>query len=192
MTTSSQARSVVRFATFEVDLNAGELRQRGGRVRIQEQPFRLLVALLEQPGETISRDQLRERLWPSDTFVDFEHSRIERRRLANRQLEQSRAILIGVVQRPYLLQYDEWLSSRFRSVKYSHRVVPLTSQTWTPDQPVRFLIDTRSGAALIPVAYFALTSYLLLAPARMTGSSGMTVRYCQDEYKRLFYPFERM
>ena len=65
---------VVRFGAFAVDLQTGELKRRGVRVKLQEQPFQLLVALLERPGEIVTREELRTRLWPSDTFVDFDHS----------------------------------------------------------------------------------------------------------------------
>ncbi|HMF79531.1 MAG TPA: winged helix-turn-helix domain-containing protein [Bryobacteraceae bacterium] len=65
---------MLRFGPFEVDFSASELRKSGSLVRIQEQPLRLLKALLEQPGELVTRERLRERLWPSDTFVDFERS----------------------------------------------------------------------------------------------------------------------
>jgi TolB-like protein/DNA-binding winged helix-turn-helix (wHTH) protein len=64
---------VVRFATFELDLSAGELHKAGARVRLQDQPFRLLAALLERPGELVTREELCGRLWASDTFVDFEN-----------------------------------------------------------------------------------------------------------------------
>ena len=64
---------VMRFGVFDVDLRTGELRRNGSRVRLQEQPFQVLSVLLEQPGEVITREQLRARLWPSDTFVDFDH-----------------------------------------------------------------------------------------------------------------------
>jgi len=74
MAVQSQVRPIVRFGSFEVDLNAGELRQKGVRIKVQEQPFRILVVLLEHPGEIVTREHLRERLWASDTFVDFEHS----------------------------------------------------------------------------------------------------------------------
>ena len=74
MAVPSSARPLVRFGTFEVDLSGGELRQKGIKIKLQEQPFRILAALLEQPGALVTREQLRERLWPSDTFVDFEHS----------------------------------------------------------------------------------------------------------------------
>jgi TolB-like protein/tetratricopeptide (TPR) repeat protein len=66
--------SVVRFGVFEVDPRAGELRKRGARLRLQEQPLALLLALLERPGEVVTRAELRQRLWPSGTFVDFDHS----------------------------------------------------------------------------------------------------------------------
>jgi eukaryotic-like serine/threonine-protein kinase len=63
-----------RFGPFEVDFATSELRRSGNRVRIQEQPLRILEILLEQPAEVVTRERLRERLWPSDTFVDFERS----------------------------------------------------------------------------------------------------------------------
>jgi TolB-like protein/DNA-binding winged helix-turn-helix (wHTH) protein/Tfp pilus assembly protein PilF len=63
----------VRFGVFEVDLRTGELRKHGLRVRLQEQPFQVLTLLLERPGETVTRDELRNRLWTADTFVDFDH-----------------------------------------------------------------------------------------------------------------------
>ena len=65
--------SLVRFANFEVDLRAGELRREGSKVRLQEQPFLLLTVLLEWAGEIVTREELRRRLWSADTFVDFDH-----------------------------------------------------------------------------------------------------------------------
>ncbi len=64
----------VRFGAFELDLAAGELRKSGLRVRLQEQPFRLLALLVQRPGEVVNREELREKLWPSDTYVDFDRS----------------------------------------------------------------------------------------------------------------------
>jgi DNA-binding winged helix-turn-helix (wHTH) protein len=63
----------VRFDRFEVDLQAGELRRDGELLKLQEKPFQLLAVLLESPGRVITREELRQRLWPADTFVDFEH-----------------------------------------------------------------------------------------------------------------------
>jgi len=64
----------IRFGVFEVDLIAGELRKRGIKIKLQDQPFRILALLLERPGEVVTRERLRETLWPQDTFVEFEHS----------------------------------------------------------------------------------------------------------------------
>lgn len=64
---------IMRFGSFEVDPAAGELRKQGVRIKLQEQPFQILLMLLENPGQVVSREALRSRLWPSDTFVDFDH-----------------------------------------------------------------------------------------------------------------------
>jgi TolB-like protein/Tfp pilus assembly protein PilF len=66
--------NVRRFGTFEVDLRARELRKGGIRIRLQDQPFEILAVMIERPGEIVTREELRERLWPAGTFVDFEHS----------------------------------------------------------------------------------------------------------------------
>jgi DNA-binding winged helix-turn-helix (wHTH) protein len=65
---------VVRFGVFEVDLEEAELRKSGIRIKLQEQPFQILTMLLERPGQTVTREELRRQLWPADTFVDFDHS----------------------------------------------------------------------------------------------------------------------
>lgn len=65
---------IVRFGTFELNLADGELRKRGLRIALQEQPLRILMALLERPGDIVGREELCRRLWPHGTFVDFEHS----------------------------------------------------------------------------------------------------------------------
>ncbi len=62
-----------RFADFEADLKAAELRRNGIRLKVQMQPFQVLVALLERPRDVVTREELRQRLWPEDTFVDFDH-----------------------------------------------------------------------------------------------------------------------
>ena len=71
--TSARSQSVVRFGVFELDLRLGELRKSGVRLTLQQQPLLLLSVLLEKPGELVTREELRKRLWPEDTFVDFEH-----------------------------------------------------------------------------------------------------------------------
>jgi DNA-binding winged helix-turn-helix (wHTH) protein/Tol biopolymer transport system component len=63
-----------RFGVFELDLRAGELRRNGIKVKLQEQPFQVLTELLERPGQVVTREELRNHLWPVDTYVDFDHS----------------------------------------------------------------------------------------------------------------------
>ena len=65
---------VARFGLFELDLSAGELRKSGVKLRLQGQPFQVLALLLERAGDVVTREELQQKLWPSDTFVDFDHS----------------------------------------------------------------------------------------------------------------------
>jgi len=70
----SERAEILRFATFEVDLRSGELRKKGVRIKLQEQPFHVLTVLLQRPGEVVTREELRNQNWPADTFVDFDNS----------------------------------------------------------------------------------------------------------------------
>ncbi|HST13213.1 MAG TPA: winged helix-turn-helix domain-containing protein, partial [Terriglobales bacterium] len=74
MTVSGAETPTIRFGIFEVDRRSGELRRNGVRVKLQEQPFQILLTLLEHPGEVVTREELRSRLWAEDTYVDFDHS----------------------------------------------------------------------------------------------------------------------
>jgi cholera toxin transcriptional activator len=69
-----RANGIFRFGAYEADPSSGELRKSGLRLRVQEQPFQVLLALLERPSEVVTREELRQKLWPADTFVDFDHS----------------------------------------------------------------------------------------------------------------------
>src|SRR5438132_14039840 len=62
-----------RFGPFAIDYSTGELLKRGRKIRLQNQPFQILAMLLERPGEIVTRETLRQKLWASDTFVDFDH-----------------------------------------------------------------------------------------------------------------------
>ena len=74
MATPPKSAGMLRFGVFEVELRAGELRKDGLKVRLQEQPFRVLALLLKKPGEVVTREELREKLWSADTYVDFDKS----------------------------------------------------------------------------------------------------------------------
>ena len=73
MQENQQRDGRLRFGVFDVDVRAGELRKHGLRVRLQEQPFQILAMLLEHPGQVVTREELQKKLWPADTFVDFDH-----------------------------------------------------------------------------------------------------------------------
>ena len=64
---------LVRFGAFQLDLRTGELRKGGARINLPDQPFQVLKTLLDRPGELVTREELRQRLWSAETFVDFEH-----------------------------------------------------------------------------------------------------------------------
>jgi DNA-binding winged helix-turn-helix (wHTH) protein len=74
MSAPASVARVLRFESFELDLRAGELRKRGVKLRLQGQPIQVLAILLESAGNLVTREELRSRLWPADTFVDFDHS----------------------------------------------------------------------------------------------------------------------
>jgi len=86
-----------RFGRFEIDSRTRELRKDGVRLRLQEQPFALLALMLEHPGELLTRDELRDRLWPEGTFVDFEHG-------LNAAIKRLRAVLGDNAERPRFVE----------------------------------------------------------------------------------------
>ena len=74
MHTLESASRTLRFSVFEADLRAAELRKHGVRIKLQDQPFRILSLLLERPGDIVTREELRQELWHDQTFVDFDRS----------------------------------------------------------------------------------------------------------------------
>src|SRR5215471_10711210 len=90
-------RQVARFGPFEVDLRSRELRKDGVRVRLQEQPFQILIMLLERAGDVVTREEIRDRLWPNGTFVDFEHS-------MNAAIKRLRAALGDTAENPRFVE----------------------------------------------------------------------------------------
>src|SRR6202035_3298313 len=71
---SPPPNSVVRFGTYEVSLQSGEVRKSGLRIRVQQQPMKLLQILLERPREVVTREELRKRVWPDESFGDFDQA----------------------------------------------------------------------------------------------------------------------
>jgi TolB-like protein/DNA-binding winged helix-turn-helix (wHTH) protein/Flp pilus assembly protein TadD len=93
---------IVRFGAYLVDLRAGELHKNGHRIRLPEQPFQILTMLLEHPGEVLTREELQKRLWPADTFVDFDHG-------LNNAIKKLRDVLDDSAENP---RYIETLPKR--------------------------------------------------------------------------------
>ena len=99
---TSRPESRIRFGKFELDLHSGELRRQGHKIRIQPQPMKVLAVLLEHPGELVTREELRKRLWPGEMYVDFDRG-------LNRSINKLRRALLDDASSPV---YIETLSTR--------------------------------------------------------------------------------
>ena len=97
---------IVRFGLFELDLVTGELRKKGVKVSLQEQPFQVLAMLVAAPGELVTREALRQRLWPDTVFVDFEHG-------LNKAVAKIRTALGDLAQSPRFVETLERRGYRF-------------------------------------------------------------------------------
>jgi TolB-like protein/tetratricopeptide (TPR) repeat protein len=113
-------RQLARFGPFEVDLRSRELRKDGVRVRLQEQPFQILTMLLERAGDVVTREEIRDRLWPDGTFVDFEHS-------MNAAIKRLRAALGDTAESP---KFVETLHRR------GYRFIAAAEQPDVPAKPL--------------------------------------------------------
>src|SRR5580692_9657343 len=72
--TVNNGNQTIRFGAFEADLPSGEVRKSGSRIKLQDQPFKVLQILLEHPGDLVTREELQSRIWPEDSFGDFDHA----------------------------------------------------------------------------------------------------------------------
>ena len=97
MQNSTSLPPTLRFGVFELDPRAGELRKKGMKIRLQGQPVEILAMLLERPGETINREELQKKLWPADTFVDFEQG-------LNNAMKRLRAALDDDAESPHFIE----------------------------------------------------------------------------------------
>src|SRR5258707_8831794 len=117
----------LRFGVFELDPRAGELRKHGLRVRLQEQPFQVLAMLLEHPGEIVTREELQKKLWPADTFVDFDHG-------LNKVINKIREALSDSAESPRFVETVARRGYRFLAEVRAADVAPASSRE-VPTQP---------------------------------------------------------
>jgi TolB-like protein/DNA-binding winged helix-turn-helix (wHTH) protein/Tfp pilus assembly protein PilF len=151
MSLESQPPALLRFGIFEVDLRSGELRKQGVRIKLQEQPFHVLKALLGRPGEIVTREELRSQVWSADTFVDFDNS-------LNTSINKLRETLGDSADSPRFIQTVPRRGYRF--------IAPVDGLGTGPDaQDVRHPGKARAAPRLlrwfIPVLSLAIVGVLL-------------------------------
>ena len=159
-------RGPIRFGIFEADLLAGELRKKGVRVKLQEQPFQILAALLEHPREVLTREELRKRLWPSDVVVDFDSG-------LNRAMNRLREALGDDADNPQFIETLPQRGYRF-----------LAEVEYTPAEPQAPQSESAAIVAAAPLLnrrwLLAVVGGLIAVPLLLLG------------YHRLLIPPERI
>ena len=162
---------VVRFGPFEVDLRTGELRKAGIKVKLQQQPFQVLAMLLERPGELVSRQELRQRLWSQVTFLDFDHG-------LDAAIQRLREALRDTAENPSLIE-----TLPRRGYRFIGEVQPPEhpSQVAGPDQPTSPRHPSRYVWRLVTLttlglAVLVLVSKILLSRPPSVVSAGGTER----------------
>ena len=121
MQQSRPAGRIVRFGSFEADFQEGKLTKSGTRIRLQEQPLQILALLLERPGQIVTREEIRQKLWSRDTFVEFDDA-------LNTAVRKLRAALNDSADNPRFLETVPRRGYRF--------VAPVA---WTPELQGKFL-----------------------------------------------------
>src|SRR6266702_4111362 len=110
------SRQFIRFGVFELEVDSGELRKQGVRIKLQAKPLQILLALIEEPGAVVTREQLRPRLWPQETFVDFERG-------LNTAVNRLRLALSDSAENPRYVETVARTGYRF--------IAPVTKAGWT-------------------------------------------------------------
>src|ERR1700720_4156277 len=163
-----QTVQVIRFATFEVDLPAGEVRKGGVKRKLTGQPFQVLAILLERPGEVVTREELQKRLWP-DTFVDVDHN-------LNTAINKIREVLGDSAESP---RYVETLPRR------GYRfIAPVEGGVFSSDQLIKEVAPPKAkrrplyfGLAILGVAVATAATLALWRAAFRTLSPPRVLRF---------------
>src|SRR5712664_4525329 len=157
--TESSTKGVIGFGTFEADLQAGELRRNGRKVRLQEQPFQVLAVLLEHAGEILTREELQNKLWPADTFVDFDHG-------LNKAINKIREALSDSADSPRFVETVARRGYRFLAeVKVADSARVRSQDLATEPHPVAEARDRLDLAGKPAMLKHLLSSFAWKAPA---------------------------
>jgi TolB-like protein/DNA-binding winged helix-turn-helix (wHTH) protein/Tfp pilus assembly protein PilF len=163
---------VLRFGVFELDRRSGELRRDGLRVRLQEQPLRILEALLDAPGEPVTREALRQRLWPDETFVDFDSG-------LNRAMNRLRAALGDEADNPRFVETLERRAYRFIAPVTAPEVAARpdpAAEVPSPPRPRHRRALWLGGAALLAAALTTVAIAFVPALQRHAAPASAPIR----------------
>jgi DNA-binding winged helix-turn-helix (wHTH) protein/tetratricopeptide (TPR) repeat protein len=139
MESLTRSHRILRFGVYEADLAAGELRKHGTRIKLQEQPFQILLVLLENPGELVTREALRRKLWATDTFVDFDRS-------LNTAFTKLRTALCDSADNPRFIQTVPRQGYRFIAPVSTQIVEPISRDTLAAAAGPAEISVTREGS----------------------------------------------
>ncbi len=168
----------LRFGIYEADVRSGELSRDGIKVKLQEQPFQVLLVLLEKPGEIVTREELQQRLWPADTFVDFDHSlntAINKLREALRDSAANPRFIETKAKRGYRFIAPVQVMGNGAAEPSTPPVTVPAAETRTPSElPNVHRGWTRLLLALIQIMYL---SFYIVALARLGEVSEISERF---------------
>jgi DNA-binding winged helix-turn-helix (wHTH) protein len=169
----ARASTVIQFGSFELNQGAGELRKHGTRIRLQPKPLLILCTLLENPGEIVTRDELKSRLWPDDTFVDFESG-------LNTAVNRLRIALGDSAEHPRYIATEARAGYRFIAPAHAMTsAVPAAPLPIAPQAPA----ERRRFTWGLLGAILALTVIAMAAGARFM-LPGAPVRFRQVTFRR--------
>ncbi|HMC31987.1 MAG TPA: winged helix-turn-helix domain-containing protein [Candidatus Angelobacter sp.] len=166
-----------KFDDFEADVKAAELRRNGTRLKLQMQPFQVLVALLERPGDVVAREELRQRLWPQDTFVDFDHG-------LNTAMAKLRDVLGDSAAKPKYVETIAKRGYRFLGEVIAIQEQPKPVAATPPPKTETPAAETRSTEPVAPAVTPAIHETEL--PRASRGATRLLFTLCQVMYL-IFY-----
>jgi TolB-like protein/Tfp pilus assembly protein PilF len=175
------ARQVARFGPFEVDVRSRELTKGGVRVRLQDQPFQILAMLIEHAGDVVTREQIRDRLWPDGTFVDFEHS-------MNAAIKRLRAALGDTAENPRFVETLHRRGYRFMAVVERGDVTPVPVQMASASSRPRLVVLPFANLGTDTPEYFSdgLTEEMIMQLGRRCADRiGVLARTSSMLYKNV-------